>query len=116
MEPKKIIEIKTPEQFEEAIIDTKIVFLFKHSTASSISADAKQQLETFTIKHAENKDYTYYIINILENRDLSNLVYDTLKIPHESPQLIVLRNKKVLFHMSHDAITVDEIEEKLKNV
>lgn len=109
-------ELTRPDQLEEAITDTKLVFLFKHSTHCVISSNAKEQMDAFTIQHEDNKEYAFYLIEVIEHRDISDLVAEYFNITHESPQLIVLKNKKVLFHMSHDAITIEEINEHLSKL
>jgi len=43
----------------------------------------------------------YYFLNILGNRNLSDWIADELNIRHESPQLIVLKDAKVIAYDSH---------------
>lgn len=83
------------------------VLIFKHSTRCFIS---KTMLKSFE-KQMENsdKDYEYYFLDLLANRDISNKIESRFDVVHQSPQLIVLENGKATHNSSHQNISLDKI-------
>ena len=73
------------------------VFLFKHSIRCGVSSMVLSRFE----RQMRERNKNYYFLNILANRDLSNWIADELNIRHESPQLIVLKEAKVIAYDSH---------------
>ena len=73
------------------------VFLFKHSMRCGLSSMVLKKFE----KQMLERNKRYYFLNILANRDLSDWIADELNIRHESPQLIVLKDAKVIAYDSH---------------
>ena len=73
------------------------VFLFKHSIRCGVSSMVLKRFE----KQMNERNKKYYFLNILANRNLSDWVADELNIRHESPQLIVLKDGKVIAYDSH---------------
>jgi bacillithiol system protein YtxJ len=53
---------------------------------------------------SENIDFDYYFLDIIKHRNISNAIAERFKIRHESPQLLVFKNGKVIAHDSHYAI------------
>lgn len=85
--------------------------IFKHSTRCSISSMAKRRLErTWNIE--EDKVDIHYL-DLIAYRSISNLVADNFGVTHESPQILVIKEKQAVFHTSHNDISVDVIEEHL---
>lgn len=86
--------------------------IFKHSTRCSISSMAKRRLErTWNID--ENKADIYYL-DLIAYRSISNLVADDFGVTHQSPQILIIRNKEATFHTSHNDISVEVIEENIQ--
>src|SRR5690606_32327679 len=80
----------------------KIIVIFKMSTRCGVSRMAFNVFE---------KDFDYneeqvkcYYLDILNYRTVSNEVADRFKIIHESPQLLVLKNGRVIDDKSHGNI------------
>ncbi|PSL46585.1 bacillithiol system protein YtxJ [Chitinophaga niastensis] len=81
------------------------VAIFKHSTRCSISSMAKARLD----RAAAPEGLTFYYLDLIANRALSNKVAETYNIPHESPQLLLIRNGECIYDESHSGILMDEI-------
>ncbi len=97
---------KIMEQSEECP-----VAVFKHSTRCSISSMAKQRIERdWDIE--ENKLPLYYL-DLIKHRDVSNAIAQDLDVEHQSPQLIVFRNRKPVYVRSHNSINVSGVKETL---
>ncbi|GAB4416311.1 MAG: bacillithiol system redox-active protein YtxJ [Bacteroidia bacterium] len=80
------------------------VAIFKHSTTCGISAYAKHQLES-DWSLGDDAVEMYYL-DLHSYRPVSNLVAERLGVWHQSPQIILLRAGKVVYHTSHSAISV----------
>ena len=76
-------------------------YVFKHSTACPISARAAGAVRG----HAFSMPL--YWINVIAQRNLSSWVAAEYEVPHESPQLIEIRNGKTVRVLNHGAITAD---------
>jgi len=55
-------------------------------------------------KQISERDDSYYQLHIQAQRELSNWLAEELNIRHESPQLIVIKNAKVIANDSHYAL------------
>ena len=55
-----------------------------------------------------SSDQSVYYLDLLAHRDLSNLIAKWSGVPHESPQIIVFKGGKPVYHASHTAITAGE--------
>lgn len=81
--------------------------LYKHSSRCSISYLAKENLEEHMedlLNHAD-----IHLIDVTEQRDLSNNIAQKLDIRHESPQAIILKNGGVAWSGSHWDVNVKNI-------
>lgn len=81
---------------------TKPQIIFKDSYTCGISAHAKHRLEQGFDQIEGKADFNY--LDLLTYRPISNLVASELKVTHQSPQIIVLKNKEVVYIASHHAI------------
>lgn len=102
------IDLDHKDQWKDILnmSEENVVFIFKHSSRCGISSMVLNRFE----KEITERDKTYYYLHIQAHRDLSNWLAEELGIRHESPQLIVLKNGKVIAHDSHYALL--EIIEK----
>ncbi|MES2627536.1 MAG: bacillithiol system redox-active protein YtxJ, partial [Bacteroidota bacterium] len=83
------------------------IAIFKHSTRCSISATVKSRLER---KWPFSDEFPIYLLDLLEHRDISDRIAGELSIQHESPQLIVLNQGKVMYHASHLDISAEDAQ------
>lgn len=108
-------KIRNEQAFGEAIKEShqKPVLFFKHSTRCSISSVAIQRIEReWKIDEATVKPY---LINVVEERPISNEIAQAFNIRHESPQALVIRNGKCVYHASHLGIDYEDIAGLIKN-
>lgn len=76
--------------------------IFKHSTRCGISA---MVLNRFTSQfNSSGLNADLHFLDLILYRSLSNHIASTLKIHHQSPQLIIIKNGVVVVHDSHSAI------------
>src|SRR5688572_16633480 len=76
--------------------------IFKDSTTCGISAHARYKLELGFKLIAEKADFHY--LDLLAFRPISNLISQELKVTHQSPQIILVKDKQVIYTSSHHAI------------
>ena len=76
--------------------------IFKDSTSCGISAHAKYRLE-LGFEQIEGKADFHYL-DLLTFRPVSNLIARELKVTHQSPQIILVKDKQVIYTSSHHAI------------
>lgn len=89
------------------------VLVLKHSTRCSISSMIKSRLEREAPEPLAAKDYQAFYLDLIQFRAVSNWIAQKFGIEHESPQVIVLENGKVVYHASHTAIHWDDILESI---
>jgi bacillithiol system protein YtxJ len=80
--------------------------IFKHSTRCSISVMAKNRLD----RYPGHDGIDCFYLDLLQFRPISNAVTERFMVHHESPQVILIRNKECIYDESHNAIDWDEIE------
>jgi bacillithiol system protein YtxJ len=86
----------------------KPVVIFKHSTRCSISAVAKSRLE----RAAAPEEISFYYLDLIKFRDISNKIAADFEVPHESPQVLLIRNGECIYDESHSGITMDDLVSK----
>ncbi|MDT0686767.1 bacillithiol system redox-active protein YtxJ [Autumnicola psychrophila] len=97
-------QLTTIEQLEEIEKESAdhAVAILKHSTRCGISRMVLKQFETDYKDEYEN--VKLYFLDLLNHRDVSNEIATRFAVHHESPQLIILRDGKVVHHASHQDI------------
>ena len=90
------------QSFEEPVL------IFKHSTSCPISAMALSSLERDWNPEAE-ADTAIFYLDLLRYSPVSNEVASKFGVTHQSPQIIVLKDGKAIYHESHMGITYDGI-------
>ncbi|MDR0271033.1 bacillithiol system redox-active protein YtxJ [Paenibacillus sp.] len=109
-------KLTTSEQLQTALESSKDkpLLLFKHSTRCPISARAYQQVMSY-LQNEPNETVEYGLIHVVEDRPVSLEAADLLGIQHESPQVILVKNKAPLWHTSHSHITADVLKQHLES-
>ena len=79
--------------------------IFKHSIRCSISSVIKTRLETGTAP----ADIDFHYVDLINHRPLSNKIAEDLKVHHESPQVLLIKNGECIFDESHMAIRMMDI-------
>ncbi len=102
------IEVNSNEQlnglFEKS--NEKAIVLFKHSLTCPISAGVYQEIS--------GADADVHVVVMQNARGVSNEIAERTGIRHESPQAIVLKNEKPVYHASHYDVTASDVESNLK--
>ena len=98
--------INSEADLEKAVEEShnKKVAIFKHSTRCFISKTVLKNFEREVA--ASDKDVSFYFLDLLAHRNLSNKIADDLGVQHQSPQLIVLENGNAVKNASHQSISL----------
>lgn len=94
--------------------ESQPVFIFKHSTTCPISARAHRQFEEYLTTPEASQGVAHALVRVIEERPVSLELAQRVGVQHESPQMILLRNRKAVWHDSHRALTVDAMQDALK--
>lgn len=87
------------------------VVIFKHSTRCSISSMAKSRLER---RWEFNQDEVVpYFLDLIQYRAISNRIEEVFDVPHQSPQLLLVKSGEAIFHTSHNDINAQSLKDYL---
>ncbi len=89
-----------PNQLDQLIQESHLrtQVIFKHSTRCSISRVA---LSRFDREPAADSNAVFYLLDLLQHRNLSQQITDRFGITHESPQALIIRNGACSFYLNH---------------
>lgn len=91
--------------------DEHAVAIFKHSTRCSISFHMMHRLESDWDLNPD--DCSFYFLDLVQYRAISNEVASRSGVRHQSPQLIVIKDRKAIYDASHGSISVDSLKASL---
>ncbi|WP_029037471.1 bacillithiol system redox-active protein YtxJ [Salinimicrobium xinjiangense] len=106
-----LTESRQLEEIEKESND-KLIGIFKHSTRCGIS---RMVLNSFEKEYdlEKDKEVKLYFLDLIANRNISNEVAERFGVRHESPQLILLKDGKVVHHASHHSIHMQDVKERV---
>lgn len=108
----KKLDWKELNQMDQLVVsEDRTVLYFKHSRRCATSIMALRQFEN---NWDNSEDCEIYFLDLLKHRDISNEIERISGVKHESPQVIVMREKKVIYHASHSDIDTRSISKALK--
>lgn len=89
------------------------VLIFKHSTTCPISAAAHREWQAFlATPEAEQVDHAW--VRVIEERPLSLALAQRVGVAHESPQALLIKGGRALWHASHWGITQSALKAALQ--
>ena len=103
------IPFEHPQSFEDIAGYLRLkgpVFIYKHSTRCSVSLFAMKRLQLVK----SDSEETWVYLDVVVQRPLSLALAEELNVQHESPQLILITDGKVLAHGSHQQVTETKVE------
>lgn len=99
-------ELQINEIKEKSVNKPQVIF--KHSTRCSISSVAKNRLEK--VDSPENTDF--YYLDLIKYRSVSDKIASEFDVFHESPQILLIKNRECVYDDSHSGINMDDIKEQ----
>lgn len=89
------------EEDVEVVLAADLALVYKHSPRCAQSLFARSQVKRFA---ETSSGISLYTIDVIVNREVSNAVARRVGVPHESPQVILLRRGKPIWHASHGGV------------
>lgn len=101
------IQLNLSDQLDDIIEQSKYTpqVIFKHSTRCSISIMAISRLE----REPMPEGMSFYYLDLLSYRELSNLIAEKFNVEHQSPQILLIKNGQCTYEETHSAISMDEL-------
>lgn len=109
-------ELNTIHELDHALGESRErpVLLFKHSLTCPISTRALAEFQSH-LRGADSR-ISYKLITVQTARAVSNEVASRLRLTHESPQAILIRNGRDVWNASHSEITAAALDQAIRNV
>ncbi|MDX8367492.1 bacillithiol system redox-active protein YtxJ [Cytobacillus sp. IB215665] len=104
------VKISSKEQFEKLINEHSKFLIMKHSLTCPISSSAFKEFEKY---NNENEELQIFYLYVQESRALSNFIAEKYSTKHESPQVLLVQDGKVIWHTSHWNITYDTLKKQV---
>ena len=102
------------EEIMNDALQSNHALIFKNSTQCGVSRFAMNEFK----KYAEESSVImeYYIVNVIENRQLSQKISEITGITHQSPQVIYIKDGHPVWNVSHMRITKREITSLMEHL
>jgi bacillithiol system protein YtxJ len=99
--------------YEEQSGLVRTVLIFKHSSRCGVSAMVLHRLES---RWKDTDSMPCYFLDLLSHHDISEAIALEFGVKHESPQVLLIKNGKCVYHQSHNGIRAEEIVEVVKTL
>jgi len=107
----KFLSLESKEQLEKIAGAKDLQIIFKHNTTCPISKSVLR-----SIKEEEQvlpPDIPFYILDLLTYRSVSDAVEEQFDVPHQSPQLLLIKNGQCSYDESLYDITPQQTAEAI---
>ncbi len=102
----KFLDLESEEQLEKISEEKDPQIIFKHNTTCPISKrvlrSLKEEADTLPA------DTSFYILDLLTHRNISDAITKRFSIDHQSPQLLLIKDGKCTYNRSLYNITPEE--------
>lgn len=82
--------------------------IYKHSTTC--------ELNQMTWNELQQSDFDLHYLDLLTYRPISNAIEARYQVRHESPQILIIKDGKCIYHVSHRKIKNTEIKAFLASI
>lgn len=93
-----------------AFSNQKPIVIFKHSTRCSVS---RMALKRFENEYNLEEVVDTYFLDLLEHRDISAEIARRFNVVHQSPQLLLIKEGKSVYDVSHSDIDAEDLKSKI---
>lgn len=84
------------------------IILFKHSDTCGISARAYREMTKL-------EERVVVLVTVQKARALSNEIESRFELPHETPQVLIVRDGRLAWSASHFRITADAVNRAVED-
>jgi bacillithiol system protein YtxJ len=108
--PADLKRLTSPDQIDALLEEsaTRPVLIFKHSVSCGTSAYAFDELGDL-LKRPLPVDVRYAVVVVQSDRATSTALAARLGVRHETPQALLVRDGRVVWHASHHRLTADAL-------
>lgn len=99
------------DEMDQKTADGSPAVIYKHSTRCGISGMVWKKLQRSWPEILGEREI--YYLDLIRFRKLSNQIAERYGVEHESPQVLVIKNGKCVFHNSHNGIEASVIAEHI---
>lgn len=85
--------------------NSRVQVIYKHSTQCGISMMTNRTLNK-EMREIGSDTMDIYYLDLLRYRDLSSTISMRYSVEHESPQIIIIRGGKCIYHASHSDVSL----------
>lgn len=103
-------QLTSQDQIDALIAKPGSTWLFKHSNTCGVSAAALAQVDSYLAAHPSDESG---MVVVQDSRPLSSWISSQLRYVHQSPQLFLLRDGKVVWSASHWGISAEAMAEAM---
>ena len=113
--PDILVELQSIQELNEALQESfdRPVLLFKHSLTCPISSRAFDAFQSYLAKAGPN--ISCRLIIVQNAYDVSKDLASRLRLEHQSPQAILVRNGREVWNASHYDITASSLEQAIRH-
>jgi len=110
MSANGFIELRDNDSLEKFIADSHAIpaILFKHSNSCGISS--------FAYREMSKLEKAVGLITVQKSRELSDELERRYALPHETPQVLIVRGEELLWEASHSRVRAIAVEEAFQAV
>ncbi len=114
--PNVLTELKTPDDLDRLVevSSTEPVLIYKHSLTCGTSSMALEEIKDLLAGPPLGAHVGLVLVQ--SARLLSNEVSSRFGLRHESPQVILVRDGRVVWHASHFRVTAAAIKDALQRL
>ena len=111
--PSGLIVLDSVDALERVIVvsEERLVLLFKHSVTCGTSAQAHDELVTY---FSDGQHTTQpAMVTVQTHPDVSDAVATRLNVRHETPQVLLIQEGRVVWEASHFYVTAQIVKEAI---
>lgn len=108
------VQLESEDAVEEVFAASGgcIQLILKHSQSCAVSFFAKQNLDSVPLEEWPEMDRS--MVEVVRFRPISQYIAQKTSVRHESPQVLVIANREVIFHASHSEVNKVNIQQAYK--
>lgn len=112
----RLIHVEDLQQLDRLLKtpDARPLLMFKHSRTCGTSAEALDELLTHLDERGTNTRYA--IVTVQTHREVSTAVAKLLGVRHETPQVLLIQDGRVVWSASHFRVTADAVDAAIRRL
>jgi monothiol bacilliredoxin len=87
-----------------------VAVVFKHSTRCPMSTEAFSEMKAFV---ESSPQAPVFLVDVIDDRAISTEIARITSVRHESPQVLILKEGRVVWHASHYGVTATAVAREL---